>query len=147
MLNCCRWRWCRLMALTLVIFPICTILVRLMPPQTFPSIQSVPNTTSLQTWAEDSTHPQLNLSGCRSAEEPTILLGTALGKVITWGTNMDPILDSKAGNCSMSYAAHCPHKCRFTSDWATYRYSADLVVVPVFYYWQQKMLKNLSESM
>ena len=140
--NCCRWRWCRVIALPSVIYPRLRIVIPLLPPQTFPNNQSVCNTTASHTSEEDSTHQPLNLSGCRSAEEPTILLGTAWGKVITWSTNMAPIMDNRARNCSMSYAEHCTHKCRFTSDWAEYRDSADLVVVPAFYYWQQKMLKN-----
>ena len=76
--------------------------------------------------------------------EPIVLLGTAGGRPMTWRHSMIQPGKAKLRHSAVSYVADCPHKCGFTFDWRKYYESAQLVIIPVFYAHQQRLLHKLS---
>ena len=71
--------------------------------------------------------------------EPIILLLSEWGRRSKrWGEKWTDI-----PNTSTMHLQHCPHKCRYTLDWAKYEKTADLVIAPTFYWSHYDHLRQM----
>ena len=75
----------------------------------------------------------------QSKTEPVILLLSEWGRSKKWGEEWTEI-----ANTTTMYLNTCPHKCHYTLDRQMYEETADLVIMPTFYWSHYKHLRSLN---